>query len=71
MNIYTYAGAYIKTTSRLTSNKSYKILFWKRINKKLVGKRRTAIVTTINEDIERTKEKHTDFTVTPLISIVA
>ena len=43
--------------------------FEERTNKKFVG-RRTTIATTINEDIRGTKEKHTNFPITPLISLV-
>ena len=45
--------------------------FEERTNKKFVEKRRTTIVTTINEDIRSTKEKHTDFSTTPLISLAS
>ena len=41
------------------------------MNKMFVGRRRTANVNTINEDIRRAKEKHTDFPIAPLISLVS
>ena len=45
--------------------------FEEKTNKKFVGRRRTPIVTTMNEDIRRAKEKHTDFPITPLISLAS
>ena len=45
--------------------------FEEKTNKKFVGRRISTIATTINEDIRRTKEKHTDFPITPLISLVS
>ena len=42
-----------------------------RTKKKFVGKRKTTIVTTINNDISKAKEKHTDFSITPLIFLVS
>ena len=42
-----------------------------RPNKKFVGRRRTRIVATINEGIRRIKEKHTDFPIMLLISLVS
>ena len=65
------AGAFTKTTSRLPSKESYEIYFDIKTNKKFVGRKRATIVSTIYEDIERTKEKHTDFPITPLISLVS
>ena len=41
------------------------------MNKMFVGRKRTANVNTINEDIRRAKEKHTDFPTAPLISLVS
>ena len=35
--------------------------FEERTNKKFIGRRRATIVTTIDKDIRRTKEKHTEF----------
>ena len=45
--------------------------FEERTNKKFAGRRRTLIVTTMNEDIRRAQEKHTDFPITPLISLAS
>ena len=42
-----------------------------RTNKKFIGRRRATIVTTIDKDIRRTKEKHIKFPITPLISLVS
>ena len=42
-----------------------------RTNKKFVGRRRTSIGTAINNVTWRTKQNHTDFQITPLISLVS
>ena len=41
------------------------------MNKMFVGRKRTANVNTINKDIRRAKEKHTDFPIASLISLVS
>ena len=51
------------------ARKAMRYYFEERTNKKFVG--RTTIATTINEDIRGTKEKHTNFPITPLISLVS
>ena len=53
------------------ARKAMRYYFEERTKKKFVGRKRTTIVTTINEDIRRTKENHTEFPVTPLISLVS
>ena len=60
----------LRLTADCSARKAMRYYFEERTNKKFVG-RRTTIATTINEDIRATKEKHTNFPITPLISLVS
>ena len=53
------------------ARKALRYYFEGRTNKKFVKIRRTTIVTTINEEIRRTKEKDTNFPFTQLIFLVS
>ena len=53
------------------TKKAMRYYLEERTKKKFVGKRKTTIVTTINNDISKAKEKHTDFSITPLIFLVS
>ena len=65
------ARAYTKTTGNCPARKAMRYYFKEKTNKRFVERRRTITVTTINEDIRRIKEKHTDFPITPLISLAS
>ena len=43
----------------------------KHTTKKFTGRKRATIVTTLNEDIKRTKQKHSTFPIIPLISLLS
>ena len=51
--------------------KAMKYFFEYRSAKKFLGRKRTTIITTLNKDIKRTKQKFPSFPVVPLISQVS
>ena len=65
------SGRILRLPADCPARKAMRYYFEERANKKFVGRRRTTIVTTINEDLRGTKEKHTDFPITPLTSLVS
>ena len=64
-------GHIMRLPATCPARKAMRYYFEVRTNKKYRGRRRTTIVTTINRDIKRTREKYTKFPVTPLISHVS
>ena len=63
-------GHILKLPAECPARKAMRYYFEEGTKKKFVGRRRTTIVPTINEGIRRTKEKHKDFPITRLISLV-
>ena len=61
----------LRLTADFPPRKAIRYYFVERTSKKFVGRKRTAIITKINEDIIRRKESHTDFPITPLISLIS
>ena len=64
-------GHILRLPADCPASKAMRYYFEERTNKKFVARRRTTIITTVNEVIRRTKEKHTDFSITPLISLTS
>ena len=53
------------------ARKAMSYFFEVRSAKKFRGRKRTTIITTLNDDIKRTKEKYSKFPVVPLVSLVS
>ena len=64
-------GHILQLPADCPASKGISYFFEEWTNKTFVGRRRTTIVTTINEDIRGTKQKQTDLPITPLISLVS
>ena len=64
-------GHILRLPAECPARRAMKYFFGKRTNRKFPGRKRTTIVTTINRDIKRTKQKHHTFLITPLISEVS
>ena len=64
-------GHILRLSADWPARETMRYYFEERTNKKFKGRKRTTIVTTINEDIKSTKEKHPTFPITPLISHVS
>ena len=60
-------GHILRLPADCPARKAMRYYFEERINKIFRGRRRITIVSTLNEDIERTKEDDITFPVTPLI----
>ena len=59
-------GHILRLDKNTPARKAMKFYFEDRSNKKFLGRKRTTIITTINRDIQRTKEVHTNFNLKPL-----
>ena len=64
-------GDILRLPNDCPARKAMRYYFEERTNKVFRGRRRTTIVTTLNEDIKRTRENDNTFPVTPLISQVS
>ena len=64
-------GHILRLANDCPARKAMRYYFEERTNKVFRGRRRTTIVTTLNEDIKRTRENDNTFPVTPLISQVS
>jgi len=62
------AWPYTMITPECPARKAIRYFFEKRTTEKFKGGKITNIVTTINNDIKRTKEKYPSFQITPLLS---
>ena len=64
-------GHILRLPANCPARKTMRYYFQKRTNKIFRGRRRTTIVSTLNEDIKRTKGDDITFPVTPLVSQVS
>ena len=64
-------GHILRLPPECPARKAMRYFFEKRTTEKYKGGKRTTIITTINNDIKRTKEKYPSFQITPLISLVS
>ena len=64
-------GHILRLPANCPARKAMKYFFEYRSAKKFLGRKRTTIITTLNKDIKRTKQKFPSFPVVPLISQVS
>ena len=64
-------GHILRLPPECPARKAMRYFFEKRTTEKYKGGKRTTIITTINNDIKRTKEIYPSFQITPLISLVS
>ena len=64
-------GHILRLSGNYHARKAMRYYFEERTNKIFRGRRRTTIVSTLNEEIKRTKEDGITFSVTPLVSQVS
>ena len=64
-------GHILRLPANYPARKAMKYYFEEWTNKIFRGRRRTTIVSTLNEDIKRTKEDDITFPVTPFVSKVS
>ena len=64
-------GHILRLPANCPFGKAMRYYLEERTNEKFVGRKRTSIGTTINDVTWRTKQNHTDYQITPLISLVS
>ena len=64
-------GHILRLPKECPARKAMYYYFEERTAKKFSGRKRSTIVTTLNKDIKRTKEKFSNFTIIPLVTQVS